>query len=290
MSSRKSPQAKIWDFTINNPTESDEATVRSWTESTTKLIVAREIAPTTGTVHLQGRCHFNRNYSIKSLHKLFPKAHWEKTICWQDDLYFRKAESEILIDWQPKKKGQRTDIDEFKADVKAGMKDSDLWDKHTSLMIRCPTGTKAFIRQARPSGTKSEFREPRWPLQTDFSKSIVLWGSTGIGKTEYALQHFNNALFVTQKDALKRFNPEQHDGIVFDDMNFSHLHREEQIHITDMTKSRDLHCRNDDAVIPAYTRKIFTTNNPGGAIFELDDPAIRRRLNIVHLEIPESDR
>lgn len=158
-------------------------------------------------------------------------------------------------------------------------------------MLRCRQGTKAYIEQARPNGTKSDYKEPRWPLQTDFSKAIVLWGTTGIGKTEYALQHFKNALFVTQKDALKRFNPEAHDAIVFDDMNFCHLHREEQIHITDMTKGRDVHCRNEDAFIPANTPKIFTTNNIDGAIFNLEDPAIYRRLKIVHLEWPsEFDR
>lgn len=110
----------------------------------------------------------------------------------------------------------------------------------------------------------------------DFSSggSLILEGPSGCGKTTWA-KYFapKPALFVTHMDTLKHFRIGEHKSIIFDDMSFTHLPRESQIHILDTENPRAIHVRYGTATIPAGIVKIFTCNQ---AIF-IDDPAIRRR-------------
>jgi len=108
----------------------------------------------------------------------------------------------------------------------------------------------------------------------DFTKSMVyvIKGASGIGKTQFALAHFDNPLFVSHIDDLKKFDG--HDGIVIDDMDFSNRYdREFQIHLIDTEHERSLHARHWNARRPANVPMIFTTNT---RVF-MYDPAIERR-------------
>jgi len=111
--------------------------------------------------------------------------------------------------------------------------------------------------------------------------SEVVVGDSGIGKTQYALSHFETPLLVSHMDDLRDFKADEHDGIVFDDMNFHHCPRTAQIHLTDKDQTRSIHCRYATASIPKNTRKIFTCNENGFPFIE--DEAIRRRINISYL-------
>lgn len=104
--------------------------------------------------------------------------------------------------------------------------------------------------------------------------SLILEGPSGTGKTTWA-KYFapKPSLFVTHLDVLRQFRPGFHQSIIFDDMQFSHLPRETQIHLLDTENPRAIHVRYGTASIPAGVVKIFTCNQP---IF-IDDPAIRRR-------------
>ncbi len=127
-----------------------------------------------------------------------------------------------------------------------------------------------------------------WEPITDWSRSIVLWGKSQIGKTQFALAHFKTPLMVSHMDKLGMFDPKLHDGIVFDDMSFLHLPRTAQIHVVDQNNQRELHIRYTMAHIAANTKKIFTTNEAMGAIF-LDDEAINNRLWIIECPGDHSD-
>lgn len=128
--------------------------------------------------------------------------------------------------------------------------------------------------------------EKNYDLHLDWSKSHIFWGEAGCGKTIYALQLMPKALFVTHMDDLVQFDATEHDGIIFDDMSFDHLHREAQIHIVDIDFPRSIHVRYQVAHIPPNTKKIFTTNKQDGAIFLTEDLAIKRRIKIHHLIKP----
>lgn len=113
-------------------------------------------------------------------------------------------------------------------------------------------------------------------LPTEGPVVIAVIGPSGCGKTSWAKRVVPKpALFVTHMDDLRAFRAGYHKGIVFDDMSFTHMPREAQIHITDWHDTRSIHCRYGAAIIPAQTTKIFTAN-----IYPfIDDPAINRRVS-----------
>jgi len=99
----------------------------------------------------------------------------------------------------------------------------------------------------------------------------VIQGPTGIGKTQFALAHFENPLFISHIDDLKKFDG--HDGLVFDDCDYRHWDRTHQIHLIDTKQERTIHARYSNARRPANIPMIFTTND---RVFSYD-PAIERR-------------
>jgi hypothetical protein len=60
-------KARAWVFTFNNYTDADESTIQGI--DSTYLVYGREVAPTTGTPHLQGYIYFKNARSRKSLVK-----------------------------------------------------------------------------------------------------------------------------------------------------------------------------------------------------------------------------
>lgn len=112
---------------------------------------------------------------------------------------------------------------------------------------------------------------------------VVIHGTAGSGKTQYALSQFKNPLLVSHMDDLRTFNQDEHDGIVFDDMSFGHYPRESNIHLLDWDVDRSIHCRYSCAWIPARTKKIFTSNRDPADIFGecWDAPPIQRRITKV---------
>lgn len=116
--------------------------------------------------------------------------------------------------------------------------------------------------------------------QPDWTKSIVVIGPGGCGKSAWAKRVVNKpALFVTHQDTLRQFDPSFHKSIIFDDMCFTHVPLQAQIHLTDQDNTRQIHARYGNAVIPAHTQKVFTCNV---LPFIMDEHgAIQRRIQII---------
>lgn len=119
--------------------------------------------------------------------------------------------------------------------------------------------------------------------QWEETKTLLLWGATGIGKTTLAKLLLPQALFVRHLDLLRMYGEGHYDGIVLDDMSFSHLPREAQIHLVDVADPTDIHIRYGVASLPQGTRRIITTNLVPEAILRLEDPAIARRVQAVEV-------
>lgn len=122
------------------------------------------------------------------------------------------------------------------------------------------------------------------------NRCTVISGKSGWGKTQFAKTLFNNPLLVRHIDKLKKFNEMEHDGIIFDDMNFSHWPRTSCIHLLDIEEDTDINVKCTMITIPAGTKRVFTTNQEGISIFSSSCLAIRRRLNCYTLKnslIPE---
>lgn len=133
-----------------------------------------------------------------------------------------------------------------------------------------------------PETYEADLDRERWDLQlsepTDGTTVVV--GPSGVGKTSWAKRVAKKpALWVRHLDVLRSFRPRYHKSIIFDDMSFSHLPREAQIHLVDETDEAHIHCRYGHAIIPGGTQKIFTANYYPFTV----DSAIERRVNLINL-------
>jgi len=116
------------------------------------------------------------------------------------------------------------------------------------------------------------------------SKSLVIVGPPGCGKTSWAKEHAPKpALFIRHLDSLRKLT-RQHRSIIFDDLCFKHLPASGQKFLVDMENISEIHVRYAVATIPAGVQRIFTANEYP---FTRDDPhhsaAIERRIDLVDL-------
>lgn len=114
-------------------------------------------------------------------------------------------------------------------------------------------------------------------------KCLILIGDSGIGKTTYAKRIIPKpALFISHIDDLKKFEPDYHKSILFDDVCFTHYPLQAQIHLVDNENPRSIHIRYGTARIPQGTYKIFTCNEQP---VDLSKAPIRRRCQVIRCDV-----
>jgi len=281
--------AKSYEFTVNNYTNEDIAMFNLWAEKgeVSMIRISKEIGES-GTPHLQGRVVFLRAYRLKQLKKLHGGAHWIVTKCATDCLYMLKQGSELILDYKkPRKEKEDASILQKAIDFinTENITIRDLWNQHQKAMVLWGRNLEQLWLKKNQNFVPSKFtlKDFTWVPLLDWSTSHIIWGASGIGKTQFALAHFSKPLLVSHIDDLKTFDPEFHDGVVFDDMSFTHYPRTGQIHLLDIDQPRTIHIRYGTISLPANTKKIFTTNEEGGFIFLLEDEAIKRRVTVTRI-------
>lgn len=278
---------KSWLATVNNYTDDDITLFRSWGNDVTRITACAETAPSTGTKHLHVKITFKKAKRLTALKKLHGKARWDDMKFDSDDaLYCKKDESLQLFDIDNRKQGKRSDLDTAIESIKAGATTKELWQNHTSVMVRYHKGMELAKQHLFPVVYYPKHRldeYPNWEPITDWSTSHLIIGPANIGKTEFAKAHFPDGfLFVRHIETLLKFDPEIHTGIVFDDMAFRHMPRESQIHLLDVDNPSDIHVRYQTVHIPANTKKIFTCN-PQSYPFLTPDDAVDRRVTVTEV-------
>lgn len=151
----------------------------------------------------------------------------------------------------------------------------DRWEKNLKKIA------KIFAQKTQKTKyNKEDFKKvpTKWNRE---KKTLLIEGKSGYGKTQYAKTLFKNPLLVRHMDKLKKFNEFEHDGIIFDDMNFSHWPRESCIHILDTEEDSDINVKCGMVTIPEGTPRVIITNRKHKEIFPTFDKAIRRRLEIL---------
>lgn len=157
---------------------------------------------------------------------------------------------------------------------------SDIW------RLRCEPLPKIPFQHAYPNA--------KWTLKLpDNFEAIYVWGDTNTGKTQCALSYFKWPLLVSSPDDLKNVVWDEDgikgcNGIVYDDMDniFSTWPRTNVIHLLDYESARSIDkCRHKPGFIPAYVKKIVTSNKPFDQVMPFDEHnAIRRRFQkIIHV-------
>ena len=125
-----------------------------------------------------------------------------------------------------------------------------------------------------------DFNIPLFPISK--TKTLVLVGPTGFGKTQFALAHFKHPLRVTNKQDWARFREGITDGIVLDDMHFNTWLPNTILHTVDVENAVTQDIKYSSVRIPAGTPRIICINSdkelyPEGIAPE-KKAAIARRL------------
>ncbi len=124
-------------------------------------------------------------------------------------------------------------------------------------------------------------------LQVLGTKSLVVWGPAGTGKTCWA-RALGPHRFLSHLEGLKTTGGiKSGETLIFDDMCFTHLPRSPALFLFDCEQPRDIHVRYTTVHIPAGVHKIFLTNlSPDEFLGEwVSDGAFLRR--ILFLEVHE---
>jgi len=297
-------QGRVWVFTVHNYTDAQiEKILGSVGDVLSYVIFGKETCPDTGRPHLQGylqckgkprRRTLKESFgpSLVTMHLQRAKGTWQQnyTYCTKEGDWIEKG----VPDKDLGKKGKRKDLDRAKELLDKDVTEWEFAQEAFGAWARYPNLFGRYKR-LKPKEVVIDYELGDFPLDTIeelqhlvmTKGSVIIWGPAGTGKTHLAKALLaGKALFVSHMDQLKEFDNKRHSGIIFDDMDFSHLPREPQIHIVDQDDDRALHCRYDIANIPRKTTKIFTTNKEGGEIFLLSDPAIARRVSPYQVEQP----
>jgi hypothetical protein len=284
-----SQRAQYWVWTLNNYTQEEVDLLNSLVESSSDVAYVSygyEVGEN-GTPHLQGHLELTRRLRLNQvkailgqrLHLQVRRGSFE-----QAQEYCAKDGNVVTFGERVSKgSGKRTDLDELAEAIRNGGKKRELAVTFGKEFIKFRKGIDQYYDLFATKRFEIFHGPFRWAHSISRNKSTIFHGAAGIGKTEYAKYLLPNALFVSHLDDLGGFN-EDYEGIIFDDMSFVHLPRTSQIHLVDMENDRSIHIRYKTATIPARTPKIFLTNEAGGHIFDINDAAIMRRLEIIHLE------
>ena len=270
-------------------------------ESMNRLTGQIEVCPESKKEHYQVFVQFLSKKRHTALSKVFPLGVW-------DCKAQRFGTAEDMEKYSMKSDTRKPGVEPFQfgsplqqqgkskplalaiADLKSGKSLKQVSIDHSEVWVNHFRGLESLSQKLTSVDHKPEYELSQflWEPITDWSFSHIIHGEPGIGKTEFAIAHFKVPLVVSHIDDLRQFDPTVNDGIVFDDMEFGHIPRSAQIHICDQTLPRSIHIRYACALIPAHTRKVFTTNNPGGVIFKDMgiDKAIDRRIRVTRLIKP----
>jgi len=169
--------------------------------------------------------------------------------------------------------------------VKAGASMEELAEHHFAELVRHHKGVQFVHAICNPKRAHISFHldEFLWEPENGWGGgvgAVIFHGESGIGKTEFALAHFDNPLHVCGSwDQIRNFQPKFHDGIIFDDFDDELQQKTGQAGqwFTEWDHEQEARVLYDTTTIPRWTKKIFVTNEPGGVIFK-KTPGLARRV------------
>jgi len=187
---------RAWCFTLNNYTPQDEAHIQSVLTSFARYVVyGREVAPETGTPHLQGYVYFHNQRQRRAVSRLLPRARVDvangtaqqnRAYCTKDEDYFEHGE--IPLDkTEARMRGGQANAARY-ADAVALARKGDMDTIRESdpqmFLIHGPRLESLYAPEARP--LEGDLHHEWWVGPSGAGKSRLLW--------ELYPKHFAKAL------------------------------------------------------------------------------------------------
>lgn len=175
----RAARGKRWTFTLNNYTEEDESVLQELgdieAQPLSYVLYGREVGES-GTPHLQGYFETHSKKTLRSLKALggpFGRMHLEKANgSLQENQRYCKKDGDFFETGSPMHQGARNDLIEIKEKIDAGATNEDIAEQYFSKWVVYRRSFQVY------RGMKVSRR--RWTTQV-----IVIWGTTGTGKTRY---------------------------------------------------------------------------------------------------------
>lgn len=266
-------KSKRWTFTINNYTEEDKENAKVWDYK--YIIMGYEIAPNTGTPHIQGYVVFNREHRLSAVKKLHGTAHWETA----------KASTEKNIEYCSKS-GDFEEIGTRPKTAKEKGEDEKTRWKNIIAMAKAGTLEENEPKIYYQTYKTAEALKTRYMGAPAIEKTVyVYWGPTATGKSKRAWEEAGMDAFP--KDPRTKFwngyNEQKH--VILDEFRGG-------IDISHMLRWLDRYptiVEVKGSSTPLMAEKIWITSNihPKDWYPELDEEtkkALLRRLKITEFK------
>lgn len=211
-------RSRAWVFTLNNYTDEQQSLVQSI--DCRYLVYGREVAPTTGTQHLQGFISFHNQKDFSAVRKIFPDGtHLEKkkasdflaaAYCKKEGDYFEKGEIP--------NQGKRTDLDNVREIIKSTNK------------MRAVVDVAQSYQSVKMAEQILKYHEPprTW-------KPEVFWfcGSTGTGKSRLAYEMLGDDCYTCLSTGRWFDGYDAHENVLIDDMRKDFMKFHELLRLLD---------------------------------------------------------
>lgn len=145
--SDKGRRYRAWVFTINNWTQEDLERCRLLKDTCRYTIFGREVAPTTGTRHIQGYAYFTNALTMSALSKKLPRARLEqaKGNPGENREYCSK-EGDFEEYGDIPEQGKRTDILEVKTVLDTTGSMLAAYESHFNATARMHSGFEKYLK------------------------------------------------------------------------------------------------------------------------------------------------
>jgi len=211
-----SVRSRGWCFTLNNYTDAEINILKNI--NSVYIIFGKELAPTTGTPHLQGYVYLPNQRTKKSLIKEVPRASWQKAhgTGHANFEYCSKEDAEFYEHGVRPRQGERSDIAEIK---------NKLDDGHTLFDIILSNGLSGL--HVAEALRKHSTEKRTWKPEVKW-----YWGESGSGKTRTAFEECPNA-WVSGRNLKWWDGYEGHPDVIIDDFREDHCSYVELLRILD---------------------------------------------------------
>lgn len=255
-------------FTLNNYTDEDIQQVNDFV--CTYMVYGYEIAPTTGTPHLQGYLETKENKTMSaickkikriSLHECDASPEHNRAYCIKDCKFVERG---TISQGQ----GKRNDIQAIRDHMEAG-----------TLLMRNVVLETTNLQVIRHAEIVLKYHEKERDWQTHVS---WYWGSTGSGKSQAAKKDLGPGYYKTMRNLKWWEGYDAHENVWIDDMRARRMEFDDLLDLLDSTGFR-VECKGGSRQLLAK-KIIITAPCPPDKMYKNtgeDMKQLLRRINVI---------